>query len=430
MRSIRSQLIKILLILGVVVFVGGLVAFANPVGSTFANHNAGGLQLTIDSYSIYNGQYQDDLSWELKDLVPGVDKFFNFGDIKPGDTGFHTISIHPDHDAYVCLDFSHLVDDENGVNEPESLVDLTVGGDLSGAIEFFGWRDDGDNVFEVGERPLFGTTSQAANIVLSSTTYPLADESIDEVFEGGETYYVGIAWCAGDLMVDLSTAEISCDPLVMGNEYQTDLFTVDVSLRAVEATSFTNYRCEDPGVDLYLNKHISGEDLGFKLSDFSYRIRGTSTAGDLFDVIAPHDSFTYLPTGLFTIEELVPEGFVKDDWRIGWYGQCERGDAFTTTIEIKDSDLKKGTLYCEADNQYRPDSKKPQGDNGHGNDEDGNDDSNPGNSNDPNDDTDDDGLPPGQQAAGGPPGQQSQVWSQVSTATPWTRFSRTVRWLR
>lgn len=345
----HKQFIKITFAIGLAVLIGVLWFFGQPVGMTFAN---GGLQLTIDSHSIYNGAYQEQLSWELKDLVPGVDKFFNFDDIKPGDTGEHTISLHvTGSPAYICLDFNNLYDDENGTNEPESLVDFVPGGELSSAIEFFGWRDDGDNVFEIGERPLFGTSTQSAKDLFSTTTYPLADASTEEVFEEGETYYVGITWCAGDLEVDLATAGITCDPLVMGNEYQTDLFSVDISLRAVEAGAFTNYLCEDPGVNLYLNKQISGDDQGFELSDFSYRVVG----GDI-DEVVPHDSFVYLPVGTFTIEELVPEGFVKEDWRIGWYGQCESGDAYMTTITIEERHLDWGTLYCEADNQYRPDS--------------------------------------------------------------------------
>lgn len=283
-------------------------------------------------------------------MVPGVDKFFNFDDIKPGDTGINVISIHvADNPAYVCMDFDNLVDDENGTNEPESLVDFVPGGELSDAIEFFGWRDDGDNVFEVGERVLFGTDEQSAKALFSTTTYPLADETTDEVFEEGETYYVGITWCAGNLTVDLDTALITCDAIPMGNEYQTDLFTVDVSLRAVEASAFTNYLCEDPGVDLYLNKQISGDDQGFELSDFSYHVYG----GEI-DAIVPHDSTVRLPIGVYTIEELVPEGFNKEDWRIGWYGQCESGDTFVTTITVDEGNVDHGTLYCEADNQYRP----------------------------------------------------------------------------
>lgn len=405
MTTIRRHLLKISLLVGFVVLVGIGAAYGQPVGATFANSSGtGGLELTIDSVSSYNGEPRADLSWELKNLVPGVDHFFNFTDIKPGDTGEHTISIHVEENpAYVCLDFTNLVDAENGVNEPESWVDVTPGGDLSRAIEFFAWRDDGDNVFEVGERPLFGTSSQAAINVLNNTTYPLADAATDEVFEEGETYYVGVSWCAGDLTVDLNTAAVSCDPLAMGNSYQTDGLSVDVSLRAVEATSFTDYRCQAPGVDLYVNKHISGVNQGFALSDFSYRI-----VGEGVDIVAPHDSYTRLPLGSYTIEELVPEGFAKKDWRIGWYGHCERGSTFTTTIDITERDLKRGTLSCEADNQYRPD----HGDNGHGNDADGNDDSNPGTSNATDDTTDDDGVPPGQQMNSGA-GASDQQWSRV-----------------
>lgn len=102
-------------------------------------------------------------------------------------------------------------------------------------------------------------------------------------------------------------------------------------------------------VDLYVNKHISGVSQGYEHSDFSYRITGNG-----FDIVAPHDSFTPLPEGTYTIEELVPEGFVKEDWRIGWYGQCEAGSDFSTTITIDEGNIDHGTLYCEADNQYRP----------------------------------------------------------------------------
>ena len=353
MISYRRQLTKIGLLAGFVLLVGALV-LSRPIGTTFANGT--GLQLTIDSYSIYNGEYQPHLSWGLKDLVPGVDKFFDFDDIKPGDTGTNVISIHVEESpAYVCMDFTNLVDDENGTNEPESLVDFVPGGELSDAIEFFGWRDDGDNVFEVGERVLFGSDVQSAKDLFDTTTYPLADETTDEVFEEDETYYVGTTWCAGDLVVDVDTATITCNAEVMGNEYQTDLFSVDVSLRAVEASAYTDYNCEGeeggPGVDLYLNKQISGDDQGFALSQFSYRV-----VGEGIDEVVPHDSTVRLPTGTYSIEELVPEGFVKSDWRIGWYGQCESGNAYTTSITVEDRHLDWGTLYCEADNQYRPDS--------------------------------------------------------------------------
>lgn len=395
MPRTRSALIKITLSLLCVAGLYLLFAVGQPVGTTFANGS--GLQLTVGSESYYNGVPQGSQTWALKDLVPGVDTFFALENILPGDRGLNLMSIRVENNpAYICLDTINLADDENGGNEPESHEDVTLEGELSEAIELFSWRDDGDGVFEVGETPLFGTTTQSAIAVLNNTSFPLADASTNEIFEEDVTYYVGIEWCFGDLTVDLATAAISCNGEETGNEYQTDSFTFDASLRAVEATFYTDYTC-DPTVDLYLNKQISGEYRGFELSDFSYRVTGTSTFGyEYIDEIVPHDSTIELPVGTFTIEELVPEGFVKDDWRIGWYGQCDAGDEFTTTITIEPRDTRLDILYCEADNQYRPDDKKPKGDNGHGNDADENDDSNPGASNDVADDTDDDGVPPGQ----------------------------------
>lgn len=351
MFFLRSQITKITLVILGVVFVG-LVLVREPVGSTFAN---GILQLTIDSHSIYNGVFQSELSWTLKDLVPGVDKFFNFGDVKPGDRGVHTISLHVDgSDAYACLDFTNLVDEENGVNEPESLEDMVPGGELSTGLEFFAWRDDGDNMFEVGERPLFGDTPESAIVVLNDTSYPLADASIDEVFEDGSTHYVGVLWCAGDLTVDLNTGDVACSPETLGNAYQTDSMSVDVSLRAVEVSAFTDYTCKDPSIELFMEKKFSGVTLGYTPEQFSFHIFG----GEI-DEVVPHGGSIDLPIGAYTIIELGPEDFDIPAWRIQWSGDTCTGENIgggEGFIEVTESDLRKVVSYCRADNQYRPES--------------------------------------------------------------------------
>lgn len=104
-----------------------------------------------------------------------------------------------------------------------------------------------------------------------------------------------------------------------------------------------------PTVRLYMDKHISGDPAGFTEEQFSYHIVG----GDV-DEVVPHGGWTPLPIGEYTIEELVPEGFVKEDWRIGWYGECERGSEYMTTITIDEGNIDHGWLDCQADNQYRP----------------------------------------------------------------------------
>lgn len=218
-------------------------------GYTFATKNGqgqSGLELKVDSTAVYNGVLQPALSWDLKDLVPGVDHFFNFDDIKPGDMGRHNISLHvKKNPAYVCLDFNNLQDFENDVNEPESLVDNLNGGELSKNLEFFAWRDDGDNVFEVNEKVIFGgSATETASTLLSSTTYAVADANTGNSCAVNSTNYVGIIWCAGDLKVDLNTAKVSCDGSGLGNIVQTDSMSVDVVLRAVQANSNQGFKCK------------------------------------------------------------------------------------------------------------------------------------------------------------------------------------------
>ena len=79
--------IKLALRAALLVGVAALVLAAallagKPVGITFAQ---GSFTFTIDSKATYNGAPVASATWDLKNLVPGVDKFFNFSDIKPGD---------------------------------------------------------------------------------------------------------------------------------------------------------------------------------------------------------------------------------------------------------------------------------------------------------------------------------------------------------
>lgn len=400
-RTYTTIGVRIALIVGVVVLLGVLALFKDSIGITFAT---GGLNLRIDSHSIYNGVVQPSSTWTLKNLVPGVDKFFNFDDIKPGDMGREILSFHTDKNAWGCMDFTNLVDQDNGNNEPESLEDSNgaIGGELSKGIEFFGWFDDGDNTYEVGEKAIFGTsTPQAGLDVLKK--YILADSSQGSFFPANVTRYVGIQWCAGNLTVNTSTAVITCDGTALGNGAQTDSFSVDLALRAQTANDSPTFRCdgrvEVPKVTLNLEKKFSGPvPQGYLPQQFTFRVVGSSTNQIVSLTPYTADSANgsiQLPKGTYTITEIGPTGFVASDWRPGWYGECKKGSTFSTTITIDNSNIDDGTLYCQVDNQYRPVKK---GNNGHGNETDGNDNSNPGNSNDPNDNTDDDGVPPGQQS--------------------------------
>lgn len=226
-------------------------------GFTFAT---GSFNLKIDSKATWNGVVQPSSTWALKNLVPGVDKFFNIDDVKPGDQGEATISFHVNKDAWICLDFENLKEYENGENEPESHED-TIGSaseaELADGTEFFAWYDDksgggavpGDNIFQVGEKPIFGTSTgkQAATVTLKNKTYVLADSVSGSAFPANQTKYIGLQWCAGDMVVNLATAVITCDPTTLGNDAQTDSFSVDIGFRAVPKKDNKNFKCDKGG---------------------------------------------------------------------------------------------------------------------------------------------------------------------------------------
>lgn len=243
--AVTKIVTRALLVLGVFALAVTAASFrgADP-GTTLA---CNGIDLKIDSKATYNGVLVPSATWALKDLVPGVDKFFNFNDIKPGDQGENTVSIHiKNSPAWVCLDFKNLLSVDNGQNEPESLNDVNgdTSGELASGMEFFSWFDDGDNIFELGEKPIFGTTTQSAINVLNEKTYPICDTSNGTVCGVDRTKYIGVYWCAGDLTVDVAGASIQCNGTVLGNAAQTDSMSVDVALRAYPTAEYPRFRCD------------------------------------------------------------------------------------------------------------------------------------------------------------------------------------------
>src|ERR1035437_3339451 len=145
-----------------VVVMGATGAFFSDTETSTGNtFTAGAIDLKVDSTQHYNGMICEpntgdghaagaywwrhvgsaapaaypvefsacDGSWALKDLVPSSDKFFNFADVKPGDSGENTISLHIDNNsAYACADISNIKNDENTHLTPEILAGDTTAG--------------------------------------------------------------------------------------------------------------------------------------------------------------------------------------------------------------------------------------------------------------------------------------------------------------
>src|SRR3989338_8690162 len=152
---------KILLSVTMLLFACGALAlgstgafFSDTELSSGNTFSAGAIDLKIDNTSYYNGVATSTTSWTLADLT--IEKFFNFFDLKPGDIGEDTISLHVDtNDAYLCADVTLTSNDDNGINEPEGgdgdTTDGAGEGELGDNVNFVWWADDGDNVLETDE---------------------------------------------------------------------------------------------------------------------------------------------------------------------------------------------------------------------------------------------------------------------------------------
>lgn len=226
-----------------------IIIWNKPGGSNPQNNPAGLIfDLTVERPEQEcedDSQFQQSCMLWIEQDLDGSQTFFNFGDIKPADSGTNLISLHvDDNDSYACLLTSNLEDDENGVIDPEiedndTLADGVPNGELSEELEFFVWEDDGDGEYENGE-----------NIILPAGT-PMQDISTQivalELTGGGPTQYVGLAWCAGAQSLNVTTIE--CDGAGMGNIAQTDSVLSDLVAYAEQTRNNDGFLCEDVNLD-------------------------------------------------------------------------------------------------------------------------------------------------------------------------------------
>lgn len=281
---------KILYSAASIVFIGVLAYSATgaffsdtetSTGNTFA---AGDIDLQIDneSYAIdFNiPGFQNPTgalvanpgnSWEMADLIAGTHKFFDFSDVKPGDYGEDTISIHVgSNDAWMCAAARLTEDNDFTYTEPEEDDDTTVGGDplltdgeLDEVVQFAFWNDDGDNVYEPGGQGgetifLSGPLSALDEAGQMSLASPAGGAFGTSPIPGGETIYIGKMWCAGDMVstnlvqdgvntgspLTLGTG-FTCDGSDVNNAAQTDVIEGDMQFYAVQSRNNADFTCED-----------------------------------------------------------------------------------------------------------------------------------------------------------------------------------------
>src|SRR3989344_5162077 len=275
-----------------VVVLGATGAFFSDTETSTGNtFTAGDIDLKIDNESYVTNNEgvlvaSPGTSWDMADLVAGTHKFFDFSDLKPGDMGEDTISIHVgSNDAWMCAAARITSDLDNSITEPEDESGLPAGdqsdgtanGDLDSALNFVFWNDDGDNVYEPGT-PTQGGVSEV--IFLSGTLanmgaagqITLADSGSSILggntpIPGDSTFYIGKAWCFGVLGTPGVTQDgigktgdplnnipstngpiqrpggVACGGSGVNNAAQTDRVQGDMQFYAVQARNNPNFLC-------------------------------------------------------------------------------------------------------------------------------------------------------------------------------------------
>ena len=289
---------RILASVAMLVFVGAVVAsstgafFSDTETSTGNTFTAGNIDLQIDntSYAIdfniptFQGTPTGALvanpanSWNLADLVAGTHKFFSFRDLKPGDLGEDTISIHVgSNNAWMCAAARITDDSDQTCTEPEQTDEngacVNPGpnlGELDSQLHFVFWADDGDNVYEPVpataasgipetiflQGPLSGLGAQG-KIKLADTSGSILGGT--NPIPGGTTFYIGKAWCFGTLTPTnipqdgfgtdgpltpnrVGTGFI-CDGSLVNNVAQTDQVEGNMQFYAVQSRNNTTFTC-------------------------------------------------------------------------------------------------------------------------------------------------------------------------------------------
>jgi len=256
-------------------FVGAVVAgatgafFSDTETSTGNTFTAGAIDLKIDNESYVTNEAgvlvaSPETSWGLDDLTGQL--FFNFSDLKPGDVGEDTISIHVnENDAWMCAAAEVTEDGDNTCTEPELSEDGdcqdgdTQNGELGSALNFAFWIDDGDNVLETDEVDSLFAQGPASNLFGESGVVALAEPGMEPI-PGDQPVFIGKAWCFGDMSeaalpdklpddgdddsgpLNRGTG-VSCDGSQVTNASQTDVLKGNIEFYAEQSRNNPNFTC-------------------------------------------------------------------------------------------------------------------------------------------------------------------------------------------
>jgi len=210
-------------------------------------HSKKKLDLKIDYEGYYNKQVDGQPNaghWSPRDLR--CERFFNFRDIKPGDFGEGTVSLHlKNQDAWACMIVKPKMNDDRRSSEPELQLDEKDNrrnkwdGELAQNLDFRIWADickkdgakTGDNVFQPNcDQLLYEGTAPLDDLKISLADWKNGNVFTDnkQPLKKNKEYFIGMDWQF---------------PASVGNEAQTDTYQVDIEFEAVQKNGNEKFEC-------------------------------------------------------------------------------------------------------------------------------------------------------------------------------------------
>lgn len=249
------------------ILAGGTGAFLNDSQTSTGNTFASGLvTLQYDNESFAT----DDLgklaaststTWSLSGLEGKL--FYDFPDVKPGDIGEDTVSLHVNNNnSWACMALKIT-----GTSGNPAATSTPNTGELQNDLQFALWGDDGDNVYETGEK-IFAMGS--ASTLFAGQEWALADSAhniwgASGPLLGATTEYIGEAWCFGTLTPAPVAQDgkgytgtngplvrgtgFTCNGAAIGDGAEGNSISLNVSFIAEQARNNDSFLCSSTSTD-------------------------------------------------------------------------------------------------------------------------------------------------------------------------------------
>lgn len=158
-----------------------------------------------------------------------------------------------------------------------------------------GTHHPGDNIYTPncdGDKPLMQSPVKLTDY---EGTFPIADTNFSIVgygegnkglpLVGSHTYYIGKAWCFGDMTVE-DDGTIKCDGVNVQNDAQTDRLRLNVSFEAVQARNNDDFVCSQKDYGKEYTLELENKDTQWNI------LTGDNTKGTL-TFKSPYPEFDY-----------------------------------------------------------------------------------------------------------------------------------------